>query len=100
MAQSMGRGAGGGRRRHRRWLAQESAGTLAAALPGDDVVIGRIDDDTARAQALRFGMGEGATVRCMTVVPAGPLVVRAGRQEIAVGRGLARRIAVEKPVVA
>lgn len=80
--------------------AREAVGTLAAMRPGDDVVIGRIEDDIARAQALRFGMGEGATVRCTAVLPAGPLVVRAGRQEIAVGRGLARRIAVDQRTVA
>lgn len=57
-------------------------------------MIGAIDDDRARAQAYRFGMGQGARVRCMNVLPAGPIVIRSGRQEIAVGRGLARRIGI------
>lgn len=100
----MGRGTrceASGRGRDRgRWRAREAVGTLAAVRPGQDVIIGRIEDESARAQALRFGMGEGATVRCMTVVPAGPLVVRSGRQEIAIGRGLARRITVDTPAVA
>ncbi len=41
-------------------------------------------------------MGEGATVSCVTTLPAGPVVLRSGRQEIAVGRGLARRIRIER----
>lgn len=54
-----------------------------------------IDDDRARGQAIRFGMGEGATLSCITKLPAGPIVLRSGRQEIAVGRQLARRIRIE-----
>ena len=54
-----------------------------------------IDDDRARGQALRFGMGEGAMLSCITKIPAGPLVMRSGRQEIAIGRDLARRIRIE-----
>jgi len=86
--------------RHRCRRNGETAGTLAAAAPGEDVRILRIEDDDARAHALRFGMGEGSTVRCVSLLPAGPVVLRAGRQEIAVGRRLARRICVEKPAVA
>lgn len=86
------RGFRGGRGR------EEPAGTLAAIRPGEHAVIGRIEDATARAQALRFGMGAGSTVTCMTALPAGPLVLRSGRQEIAVGRALARRIEVERPM--
>jgi Fe2+ transport system protein FeoA len=83
-----------GRGRHRFGRTSEEPGTLAALRPGDDAVIESIACATARAHALRFGMGEGAAVSCVTVVPAGPVVLRSGRQEIAVGRGLARRIRV------
>ena len=55
-----------------------------------------VDDDHARIQALRFGMSAGACVECITRVPAGPIVIKSGRQEIAVGRGLAERIQVRK----
>jgi Fe2+ transport system protein FeoA len=51
----------------------------------------------ARIAALRFGMSEGAQISCVTRIPAGPVVVRSGRQEIAIGRGLAKRITV-RPV--
>ncbi|NTW29236.1 MAG: ferrous iron transport protein A [Coriobacteriia bacterium] len=53
-----------------------------------------VDDPHARVQALRLGMAEGACVQCVTRVPAGPLVIRSGRQEIAIGRKLAERISV------
>jgi len=61
---------------------------------GDRCVVVAIDDDRARDVALRFGMAAGATVSCVTTIPAGPIVLRSGRQEIAVGRGLAKRICV------
>jgi len=61
---------------------------------GDRCVVVAIDDDRARDVALRFGMAAGATVSCVTTIPAGPIVLRSGRQEIAVGRGLAKRIRV------
>lgn len=82
-------------RRRRFGRGAEDPGTLAALHAGDDAVIESIECPNARAHALRFGMGEGATVSCVTVVPAGPVVLRSGRQEIAVGRGLARRIRVQ-----
>lgn len=68
--------------------------TLAALRRGERCVVLGIDDDTARAQATRFGMSEGATVSCVTALPAGPVILRSGRQEIAVGRGLAGRIRI------
>jgi len=68
--------------------------TLADARVGDRLIVTRVDDDHARVTALRFGMAEGACVHCTTRIPAGPIVLRSGRQEIAVGRELARRIGV------
>ncbi|MBA4371135.1 MAG: ferrous iron transport protein A [Coriobacteriaceae bacterium] len=70
--------------------------TLDAARRGDDLVVLGIDDDFARMHALRFGMAEGACLRCVVRIPAGPIVVRVGRQEIAIGRELARRIRVRR----
>lgn len=76
-----------------------ASGTLLALQPGEQCVIGAIADDCARAQAVRFGIGNGALVSCVTKLPGGPVVLRAGRQEIAVGRGLASRIEVRAPEV-
>jgi Fe2+ transport system protein FeoA len=68
--------------------------TLADARVGERFVVTSVDDEGARVTAQRFGMAEGACVACITRIPAGPIVLRAGRQEIAVGRDLARRIGV------
>jgi len=70
-------------------------GTLDTMRRGQCCRVLGIDDDRARSQAIRFGMGEGAMLSCITKLPAGPLVMRSGRQEIAIGRDLARRIRVE-----
>ena len=68
--------------------------TLADARAGQHFVVTSVDDAEARVTALRFGMAEGACIRCTTRIPAGPIVLRSGRQEIAVGRELAKLIGV------
>lgn len=68
--------------------------TLAEARAGQRFVVTSVDDEAARVTALRFGMAEGACVHCTTRIPAGPIVLRSGRQEIAVGRELAKLIGV------
>ena len=71
--------------------------TLAdLARKGDTLEIVSIKDDYARIQALRFGLGEGTVATCVTRIPAGPIVLKSGRQEIAVGRKLADSIIVKK----
>lgn len=70
--------------------------SLASVRKGDNLEIVSVEDDHARVQAIRFGMAEGACVQCITRIPAGPIVIKSGRQEIAVGRGLAQRIQVRK----
>lgn len=77
---------------------EEDASTLAALRPGGCAVIEVIECPRARAQALRLGMGEGSTVSCITSIPSGPVVLRSGRQEVAIGRGLARRIRIRGEV--
>lgn len=70
--------------------------TLDCVRRGDKIEIVSVNDTAARVQALRFGMCEGASVECVTKIPAGPLVIKSGRQEIAVGRSLAKRINVRR----
>lgn len=70
--------------------------SLECVRKGDRIEIVSVDDEHARVQALRFGMAEGACVECVTRIPAGPLVLKSGRQEIAVGRSLAKRIQVRR----
>lgn len=74
--------------------------TLADARRGERLLVLAIDDDLARMHALRFGVGEGAFVHCVTRIPAGPIVLAHGRQELAFGRGLAKRIRVRREGVA
>lgn len=69
---------------------------LSGVRKGELLEIVSVDDDHARVQALRFGMSQGACVECITRIPAGPIVLKSGRQEIAVGRSLAERIQVRK----
>lgn len=70
--------------------------TLDCARKGDRFEVVSVDNADARVQALRFGVCEGASVECVSKIPAGPLVIRRGRQEIAVGRSLAKRISVRR----
>ncbi len=42
-----------------------------------------------------MGIDEGTILTCSEVVPAGPVVVSKNRQELAIGRSLARQINVE-----
>jgi len=70
--------------------------TLDCVRKGDKMEIISVDHPEARVQALLFGMCEGANVECVTKIPAGPLVIKSGRQEIAVGRSLAKRINVRR----
>lgn len=69
--------------------------TLDQAKRGQQVLIKSIPQELIRVQAIRFGISEGAVVRCEEVVPAGPLVVSRNKQEIAIGRNLAQDIQVE-----
>lgn len=70
--------------------------TLDCARRGERFEVVSVDHPDARVQALRFGVCEGARVECVSKIPAGPLVIRSGRQEIALGRSLAKRISVRR----
>jgi len=69
--------------------------TLEQAKTGDKLIIKKIRDSQTRIKAIRFGVMEGVEVTCTENLPYGPVVIQRGRQELAVGRGLARRIKVE-----
>lgn len=68
--------------------------TLSEAKEGQKVIIQDIADPLVRAQAIRFGIAEGAEVTCFTVIPYGPVTLKKNFQEIAVGFGLAAKIKV------
>jgi len=63
---------------------------------GEEVIIKEIPDSMAKTQFIRFGIGEGSSVVCHSKIPFGPVVLRKNRQEIAIGRELARTITVER----
>lgn len=69
---------------------------LSDAKVGEKLLIIGIDDEKARITALRFGIAEGAKVCCLARIPRGPIVICSGRQEIALGRNLAKLITVER----
>jgi ferrous iron transport protein A len=69
--------------------------TLADVKRGDSFNIKYIPDPLVRAQALRFGISEGAKLVCGEKIPGGPVIIKRNLQEIAVGRGLARQILIE-----
>lgn len=68
---------------------------LSRVNRGQRVAIVSIPDETVRAQAIRFGIAVGAEVECAEKLPAGPVVVHKGKQEIAIGRKLAESILVQ-----
>lgn len=70
--------------------------TLDKVKRGQKVEICRIADERVRAQAIRFGLCEGSVVTCGEKLPAGPVVVYAGWQELAIGRGIACNITVKE----
>ena len=69
--------------------------TLDKSKKGQIIKIVSIPNQTVRAQAIRFGIAEGAKVLCQEVIPAGPVILQKNKQEIAVGRSLACQIAIE-----
>ncbi len=69
--------------------------TLAEVKRGDRFNIKDIPDAMVRAQAMRFGISEGANLICGEKIPGGPIIIKRNFQEIAVGRGLAKQITIE-----
>ncbi len=61
---------------------------------GERLVVQSVEDELVRDMAIRMGLGAGAEVTCQAKLPLGPVVLSWGDQEIAVGRGIARRIQV------
>lgn len=68
--------------------------TLDQLPAGTAFTILHIPDPGVRVQALRIGFGEGASATLQVAVPGGPVILRRGCQEFAVGRSVARVIEV------
>ena len=69
--------------------------TLDKVKRGQKIRITYLPDDLFKSQVIRLGIYEGTVVICREVLPAGPVVISKNRQEIAIGRKLARLIGVE-----
>lgn len=69
--------------------------TLDKTKRGQIIKILSINSDMVRAQAIRFGIAEGTEVICEEILPKGPVVLRKNKQEIAIGRNIAKEIRVE-----
>ncbi len=63
---------------------------------GEEAIVEEIPDGAVRHQLLRFGVAPGAKIRCHVKLPFGPVVVRHGGQEIAVGKALASKLRVRR----
>lgn len=68
--------------------------TLDRVLRGTPFVIESISCVRVREMLLRFGLTTGCHAYCVQQLFGGPVVVRFGRQEIALSRALARRVFV------
>jgi len=62
---------------------------------GQSATIGNIEKEHLRVQLLRFGITTGCQVSCHTNIPFGPVVLKYGKQEIALGRELARQVSID-----
>ncbi|MTI85264.1 MAG: ferrous iron transport protein A [Firmicutes bacterium] len=69
--------------------------TLDKAQKGQVIKISSIDNPDIKTQAIRLGIGEGEVVTCREIIPAGPVVICKCKQEVAIGRQLARKIGIE-----
>ncbi|NLU43041.1 MAG: ferrous iron transport protein A [Firmicutes bacterium] len=69
--------------------------TLDKLAVGDRFAITEVRDDDIRCQLMRLGMDANESLCCDYVLPGGPVIVKRGRQQIAVGRDLAGQIEVE-----
>ena len=69
--------------------------TLDKARQGSEIEVLSITDPECKSLLMRMGISEGSSVVCQHRLPLGPVIVRCKRQEIAIGRQLARRIHVK-----
>lgn len=69
---------------------------LADVKRGQTVAIVKINDEKTRTQFIRFGITEGSKIQCLEKIPYGPFMLRHNRQEISIGREIAKQILVRR----
>ena len=72
--------------------------TLDRIRRGERFRVTSMPDGVIRAQAIRLGISEGEILTCEDIIPAGPIIIRKKRQQIALGRNLCKRINVSMDV--
>lgn len=70
--------------------------TLDRVKSGKSCLIKSLPSGKVKDQTIRFGLTEGKEVFCQAVIPAGPVVLKVDRQEIALGRNLAKQIGIAR----
>ncbi len=70
---------------------------LSSAPLNEPLTVISIPDSAVRTQLIRFGISVGTKIKCFQKLPAGPLMVKYFKQEIAIGRDIADRIIIEAP---
>ncbi len=70
--------------------------TLEQAKVGDTLRVKRIADAEVATNAVRLGVSEGELLMVASKIPGGPVVIRRGVVEIALGRDLCKEIEVER----
>jgi ferrous iron transport protein A len=70
--------------------------TLDKVSKGNKIRILKIFDRDMKTQAVRIGIYEGASFMCSEKLMGGPVILQNRMQEIAIGKGLAMDIEVEK----
>lgn len=70
--------------------------TLDRVKSGKSCLIKSLPSGVVKDQTIRFGLTEGKEVFCQAVIPAGPVVLKVDRQEIALGRNLAKQIGIAR----
>jgi len=68
--------------------------TLDHASVGEDCLISSIGDPETAMLALRLGVSEGERVTVISRIPGGPVVLRQGSRELALGRSICQHIQV------
>jgi len=68
--------------------------TLEKACIGENCVIAAIGDPETAMLALRLGVSEGEQVTVISRIPGGPVVLRQGSRELALGRSICQHIQI------
>jgi Fe2+ transport system protein FeoA len=70
--------------------------TLDKANGGESLTVLEVPANDLHASLLRLGIEKGARITCILKMPSGPVVVRHGNTDVALGRHIAAQIEVQK----